>query len=149
MKNQKGFTLLEMMIVVAIMGILVGAFMPTLINQLDKAEKARISHDLDQVASQVRFYYIDERKYPNNGKGLTLLIPDYINKLPLDPFGKEYLYKKKGRDEVVVYTLGADGEVGGRGSNADVHVFVSERRANRPEATPNNDDFNPFSTQGE
>ena len=56
MKNQKGFTLLEMMIVVAIMGMLAGAFMPSLFNQLDKADEARVGHDLNQLSLQLKYY---------------------------------------------------------------------------------------------
>ena len=144
MKNQKGFTLLEMMIVIAIMGVLAGAFIPTLFNQLDKADQGRTKHDLSQLSSQVKYYYIDKRKYPNNGKGLTLLIPDYLTELPLDPYGREYLYKKKGRS-VVVYTLGEDGKVGGEGSDTDAYEFVSRGNVNRPTPVPNDDTFNPFS----
>jgi len=144
MKNQKGFTLLEMVIVVAIMGVLAGSFMPTLFNQLDKAEQGRTKHDLSQLASQVKFFYLDKRKYPNNNKGLTVLIPDYLSEIPLDPYGSEYLYKKRGRS-VVVYTLGADGEVGGDGNDADAYEFVARDNVNRPTPTPNDDTFNPFS----
>tara|TARA_R110002124_G_scaffold696_1_gene3361 strand:- start:100 stop:537 length:438 start_codon:yes stop_codon:yes gene_type:complete len=143
MNKQKGFTLLEMMIVVAIMGVLAGAFIPTLFNQLDKADQGRTKHDLSQLASQVKYYYIDERKYPNNGTGLTVLIPDYLSELPIDPYGREYLYKKKKRG-VLVYTLGEDGKVGGEGSDTDIYELVTRGNVDRPTPTPNDDAFNPF-----
>jgi general secretion pathway protein G len=148
MKNQKGFTLLEMMIVVAIMGMLAGAFMPSLFNQLDKADEARVGHDLNQLSLQLKMFYIDERKYPKSKDGLGALVPDYIDAIPSDPFGVEYLYKKSSRGGVSVYTLGADGEVGGEGNDADTYKKVKAGRA-RSNATTSEDGFNPFSRESD
>lgn len=114
--NQAGFSLLEMMIVVAIMGIMISLIAPNLISQMRKAEITAVKADLNQIDWQTKFYYLDNYRFPTQMSQLT---PRYFTTLPTDPWGNNYkLISKDGK--YVVLSYGADGTSGGKGMNRDI-----------------------------
>ncbi|MDG2145895.1 MAG: type II secretion system major pseudopilin GspG [Porticoccaceae bacterium] len=131
--KQTGFTLIEMMIVVAIMAIMSAMLAPTLFNQVSKAEKARTASDIRQIESALKFYRLDNYRYPTQSQGLQALITapsgseatswngPYLEAVPKDAWKQDYRYANPGTHgkTVEVYTLGADNTQGGTDSNAD------------------------------
>ena len=131
--KQTGFTLIEMMIVVAIMAIMSAMLAPTLFNQVSKAEKARTASDIRQIESALKFYRLDNYRYPTQSQGLQALITapsgseatswngPYLEAIPKDAWKQDYRYANPGTHgkTVEVYTLGADNTQGGTDSNAD------------------------------
>ena len=131
--KQTGFTLIEMMIVVAIMAIMSAMLAPTLFNQVSKAEKARTASDIRQIESALKFYRLDNYRYPTQPQGLQALITapsgseatswngPYLETVPKDAWKQDYRYANPGTHgkTVEVYTLGADNTQGGTDSNAD------------------------------
>lgn len=131
--KQTGFTLIEMMIVVAIMAIMSAMLAPTLFNQVSKAEKARTASDIRQIESALKFYRLDNYRYPTQSQGLQALIAapsgseatswngPYLETVPKDAWKQDYRYANPGTHgkTVEVYTLGADNTQGGTDSNAD------------------------------
>jgi general secretion pathway protein G len=131
--KQTGFTLIEMMIVVAIMAIMSAMLAPTLFNQVSKAEKARTASDIRQIESALKFYRLDNYRYPTQSQGLQALITapsgseatswngPYLKTVPKDAWKQDYRYANPGTHgkTVEVYTLGADNTQGGTDSNAD------------------------------
>ena len=131
--KQTGFTLIEMMIVVAIMAIMSAMLAPTLFNQVSKAEKARTASDIRQIESALKFYRLDNYRYPTQSQGLQALITapsgseatswngPYLETVPKDAWKQDYRYANPGTHgkTVEVYTLGADNTPGGTDSNAD------------------------------
>ena len=131
--KQTGFTLIEMMIVVAIMAIMSAMLAPTLFNQVSKAEKARTASDIRQIESALKFYRLDNYRYPTQSQGLQALITapsgseatswngPYLETVPKDAWKQDYRYANPGTHgkTVEVFTLGADNTQGGTDSNAD------------------------------
>ena len=131
--KQTGFTLIEMMIVVAIMAIMSAMLAPTLFNQVSKAEKARTASDIRQIESALKFYRLDNYRYPTQSQGLQALITapsgseatswngPYLETVPKDAWKQDYRYAHPSTHgkTVEVYTLGADNTQGGTDSNAD------------------------------
>lgn len=124
MKKQSGFTLLEMMIVVAIMGILVGLLVPNLFKQLNKAEIMAAESDLRAIHTQAKFYYLQNRRLPTHIDHLT---PNYLPRNPSDPWGREYKLRNLSTRGLVAYTLGRDGREGGRGIDKDRYQKINLR----------------------
>ena len=106
--KQAGFTLIEMMIVVAIIGILLAMITPNLFNQLNKAETVKTHADLRQIDTQLKFFYIDNRRLPTRHEGLEVLVPDYFTVLPVDSYGNRYHYVVRKSKRFLVAT-GSDG----------------------------------------
>ena len=123
-RSQAGFTLLEMMIVVAIMGILVGLIAPNLFQQMARAEIRVAESDLKTISTQSKFYYLDNGELPKNMRHLT---PKYIPNNPFDPWGREYKFKRIEGRGVVAFTLGADGKQGGKGADKDRYQKINLR----------------------
>jgi len=131
--KQTGFTLIEMMIVVAIMAIMSAMLAPTLFNQVSKAEKARTASDIRQIESALKFYRLDNYRYPTQSQGLQALViapsgsggtswnGPYLEAVPKDAWKQDYRYANPGTHgkPVEVFTLGADNIQGGTDSNAD------------------------------
>ncbi len=133
--RQHGFSLLEIMVVVVIIGILVATIAPTLFGETDTARKTKLKVDIRAIEGALERYYNDNYTYPTTDQGLQALVtksdipPEprnfkprgYINRLESDPWGNEYQYISPGtQGPYDIFTLGADGEIGGEGMNADI-----------------------------
>lgn len=129
--KQSGFTLIEIMVVVVIIGILASVVVPRIMDNPDKARVAKAKNDIRALESAMDLYRLDNFTYPSTDEGLEALITapssapanwkqgGYIKKLNNDPWGNDYLYDNEG-DNIVIYTYGADGASGGEGPNADI-----------------------------
>lgn len=131
--QQSGFTLIELMVVLVIIGVLAALIVP---NVLDRADDARVSAaktDIANLHQALKLYKLDNQRYPSQEQGLQALVlkpsngvvpanwRPYVDKLPNDPWGRPYLYMNPGlRGEVDVLSFGADGQSGGEGKNADI-----------------------------
>jgi len=133
--KQSGFTLIEIMVVVVIIGILASVVVPRIMDNPDKARVAKAKNDLRALESALDIYRLDNFVYPTTDQGLDSLVnqptasPEppnwkqggYIKKLSNDPWGNEYLYMNPGeKGEIDIYSLGADGAPGGEGPNKDI-----------------------------
>ena len=128
-----GFTLIELMVVLVIIGVLAALIVP---NVLDRADDARVTAgrtDIANISQALKLYRLDNQRYPTAGQGLQALIAKpttppvpgnwrpYLEKLPNDPWGHPYQYLNPGiKGEVDVMSFGADGQSGGEGKNADI-----------------------------
>lgn len=130
---QHGFTLIELMVVLVIIGVLAALIVP---NVLDRADDARVTAartDVNNLMQALKLYRLDNQRYPTTEQGLGALaaqpasgpVPPnwrrYLDKLPADPWGRPYQYLNPGlHGEVDVLSLGADGQAGGEGLDADI-----------------------------
>jgi len=127
-----GFTLLELLVVVAIIALLVGYVGPRLFGQLGKSEITTAKAQIDALEKAVDQYRLDTGHYPTTELGLAALVNKpqsepkwngpYLRKdVPLDPWGKAYVYKQPGeKGEYDIVSFGKDGQPGGTGENADI-----------------------------
>ncbi len=131
----KGFTLIEIMIVIAIIAMLDALIVPNLFSRQDQATKVVIKQDISTLTTALQTYRLDNSNYPTTEQGLQALITKptiapiprswqdkgYINKLPNDPWGRPYQYLSPGlHSEFDVFTFGKDREAGGDEMNADI-----------------------------
>lgn len=131
-RRQAGFTLIEIMVVVVVIGLLVAMLAPTVFNKVGQAEQTRISQDLRVIEGALKFYRLDNYRYPTQQQGLRALVDrpagaerwngPYLEQLPTDPWGTAYRYRNPPQQarEFDIYTLGADNAEGGQGADADV-----------------------------
>jgi general secretion pathway protein G len=132
-RKQSGFTLIEIMVVVVIMGILAALVVPKLMGRTDDARVQAARQDIATLMQALKLYRLDNRKYPTTAQGLQALITKpasgadgwktggYIEKLPKDPWGNPYQYLSPGiKGEIDVLSFGADGQPGGEGLDADI-----------------------------
>jgi general secretion pathway protein G len=134
-RHTRGFTLLEIMVVVAIIAIMAAMIVPKLFGNVDKARIDRSRTDLKTVGSQLEMYKLDNFVYPSSEQGLGALVskpagqPDapnwrtggYLDAVPKDPWGTPYQYLNPGQHGAFdVYSLGADKKPGGQGADADI-----------------------------
>ncbi len=131
--KQRGFTLIELMVVLVIIGVLAALIVP---NVLDRADDARVTAartDISNLGQALKLYKLDNQRYPTAEQGLQALLikptsgpvptnwKPYVEKLPNDPWGRAYLYINPGiKGEIDILSFGADGQVGGEGKNADI-----------------------------
>lgn len=131
--RRRGFTLIEVMVVLVILGVLAALIVP---NVLDRADDARVTAartDINGLMQSLKLYKLDNQRYPTAEQGLDALVrkptatpvpsnwKPYLDKLPADPWGKPYQYLNPGvKGEIDVFSLGADGQPGGEGKNADI-----------------------------
>ncbi|ANP75065.1 type II secretion system protein G (GspG) [Vibrio crassostreae] len=134
MKKQSGFTLLEVMVVVVILGVLASFVVPNLLGNKEKADQQKAITDIVALENALDMYKLDNSVYPTTDQGLDALVskpssPEprnyrdggYIKRLPNDPWGNEYQYLSPGDNGTIdIFTLGADGQEGGEGIAADI-----------------------------
>jgi general secretion pathway protein G len=140
-RNEKGFTLIEIMVVVVILGILAGIVVPRLLDRPEEARRTKAATDIRGVEQSLAMYKLDNGFYPTTEQGLQALvtkpetgrIPNryreggYLNKVPVDPWGNIYVYLSPGiHGDVDVISYGSDGQPGGEGSDADVNSWEIE-----------------------
>ncbi len=131
--NQEGFTLIELMVVILIIGLLATIVVRNLRGVTDRAKRTKAEADISELKQALDSYYLDNGNYPTSEQGLQALVSaptsgpvpsdyetgGYIERVPLDPWGHPYVYESDGNS----YTLksyGADGQPGGTGKNADI-----------------------------
>lgn len=130
-----GFTLIEIMVVVVILGILAAIIVPRISDEPDKARVAKARQDIRALEGALQLYKLDNFYYPSTQQGLEALVQKpsgdpparnwkaggYLTRLPKDPWGNAYQYLSPGlKGEIDLFTLGADGKPGGEGVEADV-----------------------------
>ena len=130
--RQSGFTLIEVMIVVVILGILAAVVVPTIMDKPDQAKVTKARHDVTQIESALQIYRLDNHSYPSTDQGLDSLTKKpssakawkeggYIKSLPKDPWGNDYQYLNPGvHGAIDVFSFGQDGQQGGEGMAADI-----------------------------
>lgn len=136
-KRQYGFTLIEVMIVIVILGILAALIVPKVMGRPDEARVVAAKQDIATIMQALKLYKLDNRRYPSADQGLDALVkkptaapvPDnwksYLERLPLDPWGSAYQYLNPGLNgEVDVMSYGADGKPGGEGFDADIGSWM-------------------------
>jgi general secretion pathway protein G len=136
--NQKGFTLIEIMVVVVILGILAGIVVPRLLDRPEEARRTKAAVQIKSLEEALALYKLDNGFYPATDQGLSALVlkPEigrvplryrdggYMKKIPLDPWGSDYVYLSPGlHDEADIISYGSDGEPGGDGNNADINSW--------------------------
>ena len=131
----QGFTLIEIMVVIVILGILAALVVPRVLDRPDEARAVAAKNDIAAIMQALKLYRLDNQRYPTTEQGLAALVarPEqapvppnwkpngYLERLPKDPWGHPYQYLSPGlRGEIDVYTLGADGQPGGTGIDAEI-----------------------------
>ncbi|MDF1583940.1 MAG: type II secretion system major pseudopilin GspG [Methyloprofundus sp.] len=120
-KLTQGFTLIEIMVVVVILGILAAVVVPQVMDHPDTARLTKAKQDIRAIESALNLYKLDKFNYPTTEEGLEILQPKYLDRLPKDPWGNVYLYLSPGeRSAIDIFTYGADGKKDGDGMNADL-----------------------------
>ncbi|HDQ03449.1 MAG TPA: type II secretion system protein GspG [Deltaproteobacteria bacterium] len=142
-KKQAGFTLIELMVVIVILGVLAGLIIPRVMGEPDKAKQAKAKIQIVSIESALKMYRLDNGHYPTTEQGLKALVePPTVGKLPpnwrqggylergrvpKDPWGNEYVYISPGvHGDFDLISLGGDGEPGGEGFDADINNWEIE-----------------------
>jgi general secretion pathway protein G len=133
--RQRGFSLVEILVVLVIMGLLISVVAPTVLNRADDARIQKVYADFKAIETALKIYRLDNYVYPSTEQSLEALVeastldPEprnfksggYLSEVPRDPWGRPYLYLSPGENsEIDIYSLGADGVSGGEEQNADV-----------------------------
>jgi len=138
LRNSRGFTLIEIMVVVVILGILAAIVVPRLLERPEEARRTKATVDIKAIEEAIGLFKLDNGFYPSSEQGLQALVtkPEtgripqhyheggYLKKIPQDPWGNNYVYLSPGiHDSYDIISYGADGEAGGEGNNADVNSW--------------------------
>ena len=134
-QGEAGFTLIEIMVVIAIIGILATLIVPKIMGRPDEARAMAAKHDVGTLVQSLKLYRLDIGRYPTTEQGIKALVErptsepvpqnwkagGYLDALPKDPWGNPYQYTNPGtKNEIDVYSFGADGKLGGTGTDADI-----------------------------
>jgi len=134
-QRRSGFTLIEIMVVVAILAILAALIVPRVMSRPDEARVVAARQDVGAIVQALKLYRLDNARYPTTEQGLGALVArpviapvppnwkpgGYLERLPRDPWGNPYQYLSPGiRGEIDVFSFGADGVAGGEGFDADI-----------------------------
>lgn len=137
--EQNGFSLIEILVVLVIMGLLISVVAPTVLNRADEARVQKVFADFNSIETALKIYRLDNYVYPTTEQGLEALVAPsnlepvprnfkpggYLSEVPRDPWGRPYLYLQPGEQgEVDIYSLGADGLSGGEEQNADIGNWI-------------------------
>ncbi|MBK6509196.1 MAG: type II secretion system major pseudopilin GspG [Haliea sp.] len=140
-RNNAGFSLVEILVVLVIMGLLISVVAPTVLNRADEARVQKAQADFKAIETALKIYRLDNYVYPTTEQGLEALVeastmsPEprnfkqggYLSELPIDPWGRPYLYLSPGEHgEIDIYSLGADGLSGGEDQSADIGNWKAE-----------------------
>jgi general secretion pathway protein G len=140
-RSNAGFSLVEILVVLVIMGLLISVVAPTVLNRADEARVQKAQADFKAIETALKIYRLDNYIYPNTEQGLEALVepstmdPEprnfkeggYLSELPIDPWGRPYLYLSPGEHgEIDIYSLGADGLSGGEDQAADIGNWKAE-----------------------
>jgi general secretion pathway protein G len=140
-KNNAGFSLVEILVVLVIMGLLISVVAPTVLNRADEARVGKVLADFKNIETALKIYRLDNFAYPTTEQGLEALVeastldPEprnfkeggYLEEVPLDPWGRPYLYVSPGEHgDVDIYSLGADGLTGGEDQSLDIGNWNTE-----------------------
>jgi len=140
--RSRGFTLIEIMVVVVILAVLGALVVPKILSNVDKARVTRAASDIRAIETALDLYRLDNFKYPTTEQGLIALVKQpvdptltnyrvggYLPSLPKDPWGNVYLYASPGADgrEYDIITYGRDGKPGGEGFDADISNATLEQ----------------------
>lgn len=141
MKLQKGFSLIEIMVVVVIIGILASIVVPKIISRPEEARVVTAKQDVVSIQNALDLYKLDNGFYPTTDQGLLALVKkpttnpiphnwkQYLRSVPKDPWGKHYLYLNPGEHgEVDVFTLGPTGQPGGKGKDAAIGNWEADEK---------------------
>lgn len=133
--GSSGFTLIEVMVVVVILSILAALVIPRIMDRPEQARIVKAKNDIRVISNQLQLYKLDNFTYPTTDQGLQALVTKptiapipphwkkggYLDRLPVDPWGHPYQYLQPGQHgDFDLYSLGADGQLGGKGANADI-----------------------------
>lgn len=131
-RQQQGFTLIEIMVVVIILGILAAIVAPNVIGRVADAQIQAAKSDIRGIENALKLYRLDNFSYPSSEQGLQALVTKpadpnvrnwkrYLDRMPKDPWGNQYLYLNPGNNaEIDIYTLGRDGRPGGEDEDGDI-----------------------------
>lgn len=136
-KNQQGFSLIEIMVVIVIMGLLLSVVGPRVFQNVEDAQQQTVKAHFANLKTALDSYRLDNFRYPTTEQGLEALVyqpsvdpvpkkwRQYMDKLPRDPWDGDYLYVSPGEDgkPFDIYTLGADGTRGGEGQDKDISYW--------------------------
>jgi general secretion pathway protein G len=141
--RQRGFTLIEIMVVVVILSVLGALVVPQIIDKVDQAKVKRAQSDIRAIETALDLYRLDNFKYPTTEQGLQALVKQpadptltnynpngYLKSLPKDPWGVVYVYASPGADgrEYDIITYGRDGKPGGEGYDADISTSTLDQK---------------------